>query len=366
MVFRNTKTILLIFFIFSLSACFLQKSRNNIRSEKVFTVYMKDSLPFTVSLLYDKENIPEKYFAHVFTPVCEERVCYSLVIDIYWDLLGNFLKYKHPIDSPLTKFDHEVFTNEDKIKIHEILSDKSSLLKYYSTEELIDRKEKKVSAVIDGVTGATNTSLKSVVVSGAAHSSFTLWHIINGPAAEKILKYTETHFIDSLIIKMLKSDNYHYQYYALDKLPIDNNAEYFPYIIRLISKGGSYVPYFAVEKLPEFAWKSPENQLEILKLLNGVDFKTQNQIINKLIGIQLSVNALNRLIENLKLLSENQIIRSLDIVSFNQGSLNYDLLIKLTSLLRNPNKEISEKTFQILNDKSREFVEIKKVIEWYK
>jgi hypothetical protein len=347
-------------------SCALYKKKTIVKSEKAFTVYLKDSVPVSIDLIFDKTGKPDKYHAHIFTPVCEEKICYPLVVDVSWDLLGNFDGYSLPIDSPLTKFDHEVFNTEDVSKMHEILSDKSSVLKFYSAQDLVDTSETKASSVIDGVTGATRQSLQGSVVSGAVHSSYLLWHIMNGAAADSILQHTEAIFNDSMLVRMLESDNYHYQYYALEKIPADKVSDHLFGIIRLIGKGGEYVPYFAIEKIPDHFWMSSDVQHLILNLLNQVDFKIQNQIINKLKGKRLSEIALSKLIADFQILQPGQVISSLEIIIANQDLLNYNLLMKLSSLLSNPNPELSEKIYRVLRSKSENFPEIKKIVEKYK
>src|SRR5690606_28328184 len=183
------------------------------------------------------------------TPVCKEGLCYLMVIDIYWDLLGNFLKYELPEEHPLTKFDHVEFSGEDHEKMCEILSNKDSFLRFYALENLIDTTVQKSSTVVDGVSGATHKSIQNEVVGGAVYSTYVLWHIVNGPIAKKILDHTESQFTEAMLLELLRSDNYHYQYYALNRIPEADSQEYLPSIIRLISDGIAYVPYFAIEKI---------------------------------------------------------------------------------------------------------------------
>src|SRR5690606_7567742 len=142
-------------------------------------------------------------------------------------------------------FDHEEFTEDDHIKMKEILSNRDSFLRFYTLENLIDTTAQRSSTVVDGVSGATHKSIQNDVVGGAVFSTYVLWHIVNGPVAAKILKHTEDRLNDSLMIQLLESSNYHYQYYALQGINEKDNIRYLPYIIRLVSEGNDYVPYFA-------------------------------------------------------------------------------------------------------------------------
>jgi len=358
-------SVLLAFFLLC-GSCVLHKKKVSFRSEKAFTVYLKDSIPMSVDLMFDDSNKPLKYYAHIFAPVCEEKICYPLVVDVSWDLLGNFDEYSLPIDSPLTKFDHEVFNKEDVDKMHKILSDKSSVLKFYSSQDLVDSSETKKSSVVDAITGATNKTLQSSIVSGAVHSSYLLWHIVNGSAADSILQHTESLLNDSMLTQMLESNNYHYQYYALGKIPKDRISDFLPAVIRLVGTGKEYVPYFAIEKIPEEAWMSSETQQSILNLLNQVDFKIQNQVINKLKDKRLTEAALDKLISNFRILQPSQIIKSLDIIITNKDILNYNLLLKLAFLLGNPSAELTEKVYDVLKSQSKNFPDLEKITEKYK
>ncbi len=150
------------------------------RKEKAFVAMTKDSIKLEVDLLFNSKNQPIKYYSYVVTPVCEEGVCYNLVAEVYWDLLGNFMDYTEVPLEPLTKFDHIKFTGEDHDKMKEILRDKTSLLANYKAEDLVDHSIQIKSEVIDGVAGATYKSLSGAVVRGAVYSSHTLWQNVNG------------------------------------------------------------------------------------------------------------------------------------------------------------------------------------------
>ena len=156
------------------------------------------------------------------------------VIDMYWDLLGNFTSYTLPPDKPLTKFDHEEFTQEDYQKLNSILADQRSLLGKYKVEDLIDRHTQKVSEKVDAVTGATKKTVQNAVVGGAVYSSYTLWHLANGEISEKIEQHTRKLVADTLIRKMISSNNYHYQYFALDHIASSQYERYRPEILSLL------------------------------------------------------------------------------------------------------------------------------------
>ncbi len=327
---------------------FLQDRKPEPKTEKAFDADINDSTSIQIDLHYNNRGLPQQYVSHVVTPVCKDGLCYLMVIDIYWDLLGNFHKYELQEDHPLTKFDHVEFTEEDHKKMKKILSNKDSFLRFYSLENLIDPTETRESDVVDGESGATHKSLQSDVVSGAVFSTYVLWHIVNGPIAQKIIKHTEDRFDDGLMVQLLGSDNYHYQYYALNRITEANNSNYLPQIIRLISEGTAYVPYFAVEKIPIESWESPDDQAKIISLIKGLNFEMQNELLNRITAAHLHENALNVLISTMEELKESQQIKALNIVAKNKTRISDKSKSQLLKLLKHPNKEIASQANSIL------------------
>ena len=297
-----------IFILLSSAAiCFCSFQNRQARSVKAFETAIKDSIPVQVDLIYDKNNLPDGYYSRIKTPVCEDTLCYLVTIDLYWDLLGNFKDYKTPRKSPLTKFDHIRFTKNDHAKLKSILASSESSLRDHAVETLLDPERKKQSAVVvDAVSGATNTAVKDEVVEGALYSTYTLWHIVNGDIAKKIQEHSKPLINGQILRKMLASDNAHYQYYALNQIADQDFEKYAGLVIRLVSEGSSYVPFFAIEKIPARIWASETYQLNLVKLLGKVEFKMQNEILNKLKDTPLTQAATDALVASMPKLNENQ------------------------------------------------------------
>ncbi len=97
-------------------------------SRTAFCLMFRDSIPLDVELVFDTAGLPDFYFCHVNTPVCNDGLCRAMVLDVYWDLLGNFTHFEVPEFPPLTKWDHLEFTPEDYRKLAEILKDRESIL----------------------------------------------------------------------------------------------------------------------------------------------------------------------------------------------------------------------------------------------
>lgn len=296
----------------------LAPNRESVRKEEAFAVFLEDSVRVAVDLVYTDKNQPDHYQSHVETPVCKDSLCYLVEIDLLWDLLGNFKNYRLPPETPLTKFDHEEFDAADHVKLKKILSNKTSLLRDYDMKSLVDNSVKRVSSVVDATTGATNTSIKDEVVGGALYTTHRLWHIVNGEIATKILHHTQAMFDEPLLVKMLRSDEYHYQYYALTKIPAEARERYLPELMRLVASGDEFVPFFAVDKLPPYVWKDAGYQLELTKMISRLKFEMQNEILNRLKEIPLSNEAAGQLKNLLPKLTEQQRTKVQSLLKANQ------------------------------------------------
>lgn len=290
----------------------------SVRKEKAFVVFLEDSVQVAVDLIFTDNGRPDHYQSHVETPVCKDSLCYLVEIDLYWDLLGNFKNYRLPPEAPLTKFDHEEFDASDHVKLKKILANKTSLLRDYDMKSLVDNSVKRSSAVVDATTGATSASIKDEVVGGALYTTHKLWHIVNGEAAAKILQHTQARFDDALLVQMLRSDEYHYQYYALTKIPANATDKYLPELIHLVANGDEYVPFFAVEKLPAHVWKDANYQLKLVEMIGSLNFEMQNEIINRFKGIPLSNETLGQLTNISPKLTEQQKSKVKSLLQANQ------------------------------------------------
>ncbi|MEH6682021.1 MAG: hypothetical protein V7724_15850 [Sediminicola sp.] len=333
--------------------------------KKAFTAYIKDSVRVDVQLVYGKNNIPLKYFSHIWTPVCEEGTCYDLIVDVYWDLLGNFLSYKEDPENPFTKFDHIKFSPADHERMQKILADKTSLLANYGAGDLVDNDLQVVSDVLDGLTGATYEPLSGSVVPGAVYSSHTLWHIVNGNVADSIRSHTETLMNDSLLVSMLRSDNYNHQLYALRKVDL-KNERYINEVFRLLNEGKSYVPFFAIDALPRTIWASDSYQVRAMGLLEKVGFRMQNEILNRLKGNPLDDKVLSRLILNINVLEPSQVEKAFTILDSNKGVLGNDSLKKMATLLNSKKTAVANAAFDLLSTMGGHYPDIDHQVMEYK
>lgn len=309
--------------------------------ENVFVENINDSIRAQVKLKYDPAGLPESYFCHVNTPVCEEGLCKLMIIDVYWDVLGNFLKYELPPHEPLTKFDHLPFTEADHVQLKKILSDRASILRDYPVRDLVDQRVVRKSDVVDAVSAATRAEVKDAIVSGAVYSTYVLWHIVNGPIADRIAAYTKPMFTEKLLDKMFQSGNLHYQYFALHAYPLKDSLKYLPGVIRLVKEGVSYVPYFAIEKIPVSVWTIDKYQVELLAHFANADFELQNAFLNKISGINLSGDAMDLLVRAFGKITDKQLLKVLQIVDYNKTRITPYATRELTDLCGHADSEIA-------------------------
>ena len=101
-------------------------------------------------------------------------------IRVFWDLSGGYWGFDTIPGRPLTKNDHLDFNQEDYQKLHELLLDEQSILKRRHKDDLFDKEEKRVSQVVDAVTGATSKEVKEAVVDGAVGQHNELGALADG------------------------------------------------------------------------------------------------------------------------------------------------------------------------------------------
>lgn len=318
------------------------------RKEKAFEVYTRDSIRLEVALVYNAQDLPDHYFSHVRTPVCEDGLCDLLVINLYWDLLGNFQKYELPKGYLLTKFDHEPFGDEDHQKLQKILADKRSLLAHNEVKDLMDEKTKLVSAEVDAVTGATKKSVEKAIVSGAVYSTHVLWHIVNGEIADKILPHTQNLWNDTLLQSFLASDHYPYQYYALDQLSEQQYQVYQSEILRLITAESIFVSLYAMDKAPASLYEDLAWQEALLAQYDKFSYRQQDKLLQKLQKADLSGESMHLLAGHMSGMNEKQLDAVLQLLTENKDAMLDKTVPLLVDLVQHSNPVFAKKAYQAL------------------
>ncbi len=336
------------------------------KSGKAFGVMFRDTIPMEVELDFDADGLPDFYHCHVNTPVCNDGLCRSLILDVYWDLLGNFSRFEVPDSRPLTKWDHLEFIREDYLKLEEILGDKNSVLgTVRDVNALFDPSTKKISEKVDAVTGATRETLKNAVVPGAVYSSYTLWHVVNGEISSGIKKYSVSYRDPALIKKFLLSDNYHYHYEALDYLISMGYEGHLPELIEMLKKNDSFVTRMAVSHFPQ-EWLEQEHfLLQVTALLDQLDYRAQEIWLDRMQEVQVTAATLELVTGKLDRFSENQLHQLLELCDKNRSRLNNTSVTQLGSLLEHERVTVAQGTYQILEKLSDENNTAKKILRNY-
>ena len=233
--------------------------------QMVFSFANKDTSSFNdVKLLLDTIGKPLLYFSEIQTPVCIDGLCKPMHIGIYWNLLGSYVGYETFDESPLTKYDHDLFEAADHLKLHQLLSNPNSIIRRKKLSELFDTNSRLTEKVkykgveIDGITGATNKEIKSSVVEGALFSCYTIWHLVHGAVTEQMAEHLDSIYDRHLAKAFLYSPYSDYQLYALKHLAAEDFDKYPDAIIDIFNSAKPLTRTYLLKKLPKDRLSSNE------------------------------------------------------------------------------------------------------------
>ena len=336
------------------------------RPGREFNLIFRDSIPMKVELVLDQDGLPDYYRCHVNAPVCDDGLCRPLILDVCWDLLGNFTGFEVPGSLPLTKWDHLEFTREDYLKLEEILGDKNSLLGTVTdVNALFDPVTKKISEKVDAVTGATLETVKNAVVPGAVYSSYTLWHIVNGEIPTAIRQRTGSCPGPDLIDKFLSSDHYPYHYEALEYLVRTGYEGHLTGLVRMMENCQPFVARKAVEMFPT-DWVGAERfQQAITEIMCHLDYRAQELWLNRLMEVQVHPGTLETLTRGNERFSQVQLQRILELCDKNRSGLNRATLDRLALLLQHDCVPIAEETYRIFEKLAAQNKYARKILKDY-
>lgn len=289
------------------------------KSEVAFQFLNPDtSITHQMNLLYSSEGIPLLYYADINTPVCIDGVCKPVFLEMYWDLLGDYVGYGEYPDRPLTKYDHDSFLPEDHEKLHGLLLDRNSILDRKSLDDLYDLRgvsQDKIAyngVEIDGISGATKKEITASVVSGALYSCYRLWYLAHGDASRKIQKNLSVIYSDTLAKQFLLSSLSTYRYYAVRQMEGADFTDFAP-VMNVFDRGNPLVRKHILKKLPD----SLLRRVDVYKLLYGMfpdlDNGSKTLLLKKLplapaaaptLSFHLNEMSKNQLLSYLKHLSE--------------------------------------------------------------
>jgi len=346
-------------------SCYAQESVLS-KSGEAFTLTFRDTIPMELDLAFDTDGLPDFYQCHVNTPVCNDGLCRSLILDVYWDLLGNFTRFEVPEYPPLTKWDHLEFTEEDYLKLGEVLRDKNSILgTVKDVNTLFDPSTKKISETVDATTGATRETIKNAVVPGAVYSSYTLWQVVNGEIPSHIQQYTLNYTGPELISKFLLSENYHYHYEALDFLISTGYEGHLPELIEMLNKGEPFVIRMAVRWFPT-AWLEDEQfQLAVTEMIDQFDYRAQETWLERMMDVKVRGATLDYLTGHPERFSQYQLHQILKLCDKNRSMLSQTSVAQLEPLLHHDSPVIAQGAFQIFEKLATDNKNARKILKHY-
>lgn len=257
-----------------------------------FTV--ADFINIPIKGYYDSLGLIDLYGARVYTPVCEGKKCYSIEIDLYWDVLGRYHHFDTVPGKGLSKLDHIPLTSSDYCRLDTVLRDPQSILSSYSMEELVENTR---SSGIDGITGATLEVLKRGIVDGAVYSCYTLWHIAHGPVVDSLKKATKGMLSQELVQKMVELDDQDIFYYLIHSFSDQEFKSYLPEVLITIREGEGYYSKNAIESIPDEILADSLSQAFFAEFYPELDYFAQVALLESLNSQNLS-EALKSVISN--------------------------------------------------------------------
>ncbi|RPD41409.1 hypothetical protein [Chitinophaga barathri] len=256
-----------------------------------FEIREGDTTAYTLNLALDKEGKPKYFFRNIFTPVCNTGECRPVYINLYWDLLGNYIRYDLPGDEVLTKTDHRDFREEDYRKLQTILAKESSIFSELKMEDLVVKGTENISDSANLRTGATLKTIKNDVIEGAVFTCYTLWHFAHGPTSEQIKKITTTLETPAMLHGFLRSGNHHYQYWAMEKV-MDTAGKvktgYEEDISGIIRGNNIFTARYALQKVHPDYFQSSKRQAWIWNTYSNAVYPLQMAILKKLADIPVN------------------------------------------------------------------------------
>ena len=214
--------------------------------------------------------------AEITTDVCKDSLCELMEINVIWDLAGNYKTMDTIPGVPLTKNDHEPFSNSDYNKLHNILKNGNSILGYRTKIELIDNSVSDYSEKVDGVSGATSKEIKSTVVEGAVYSTYTLWHLVNGGIVNQLRKHTQTNYNPAIQNQLLESENPKTLLFVLKTFNAEDYIDHFEKVISIMKLNIPVINFYIAKKIPKTLFSKEENVIALQNIWDNLDKNTQS------------------------------------------------------------------------------------------
>ncbi|MDZ7616244.1 MAG: AIR synthase related protein, partial [Patescibacteria group bacterium] len=110
----------------------------------------------------DEDGTPTGYRLPLQVHVCVDNQCWIVQATMHWNAMGYYDRLECPPDAPLTRKEHDPFTDADYRKLDRILKNRQSILGTLPYEALVV-KQPEPAETVDGWSGATPQAVAEAV-----------------------------------------------------------------------------------------------------------------------------------------------------------------------------------------------------------
>lgn len=266
----------------------------------------------TLFLLADDADQPLLFYADITASVCADEACKPVRIELYWDLLGNYVGYGVPPDCPLTKYDHVLFEPIDYWKLHQVLSDRDSVLGRRVLADLIDPNSPSVKqnithqgTPVDAVSGATSKEITHSIVPGALYSCYAIWHLAHGDIRRKIVQHLRSVYGPTLMRRFLQSDRPVYQAFAIAEMDATQVDDNLPRVLEILQGANSSTRAGILKDLPKHVWRKKLASQVVYRLFSTLAVDTRTLLIQNLDNAHPAATSI--LVAQVETMTKNQL-----------------------------------------------------------
>lgn len=160
-----------------------------------------------------------QFYMDVVSVYCSESVCKIDTVRLFWNNIGQYIRYQLPPFINLEKAQGQEFSDKEYARLQVILKDENSPFANLSINEIVATNDVEHGLEVDGYSGATIIDLdESKSVKGAALTCYTLWHWANGAVRDSIRKITGEALNVEQLQTLLNGANDEYKIFALEQL----------------------------------------------------------------------------------------------------------------------------------------------------
>ncbi|NND05650.1 MAG: hypothetical protein HKN87_04660 [Saprospiraceae bacterium] len=306
----------------------------------------------SIFLFLDKQSSAKFYYQNIYASACEDTLCKPIIITLMWDLLGNYQGFRLIDGIPLTKIDHEPFSESEYYKLHAILADDDSILGSFSKQNISKLLRTKSGSQrqydVDAVSGATPPEIKKKIVEGALYTCHTLWHLCRGKIRNQLLTYTKINLLnEELLHQLFLTEKIDAITFAFKEMDAFGTSNYHSTIIKVIEESVPLAASQTINHIPQSLLDVHEFTSELWNIFPQLDYLSKKQILTKFSSCnQLPDNVLDNLIKYASTAIESQYVQILAVV-FNQVNIPQRRKELLIEVSKKKKKELSNATLQV-------------------